>query len=323
MKRRTLLALVPLALLACACGRSQASAERAEIAVIPKGTTHEFWRSIHAGARKAGLDLDVDVLWQGPLREDDRADQIRVIEGMIARGVDGILCAPLDDAALAPPLAEAARMGIPVVVIDSGVDWDGQVSFVATDNRRGGELAGRHLARLLGGEGRVLLLRYMEGSASTRAREEGFLAAVAAHPGIEVVSSDQHGGASSESAFQASENLLNRFEALDGIFCPNESTTFGMLLALEDAERTDDVAFVGFDASAKLVEALRAGSIDALVVQDPFAMGELGVRAMVDHLAGKEVARRVDTGVVLATPANCREPDVARLLEPELERWLR
>ncbi|MBW2461524.1 MAG: substrate-binding domain-containing protein, partial [Deltaproteobacteria bacterium] len=140
------------------------------IAVIPKGTTHEFWKSIHAGAIKAGRELSVEILWQGPLREDDRSDQVRVVEDVISRGVDAIVLAPLDDSALVPPAREAVAEGIPVLIIDSDLDWDGRVSFVATDNMEGGRLAARRLGELLGGEGKVLMMRYQEGSASTMRR---------------------------------------------------------------------------------------------------------------------------------------------------------
>jgi ribose transport system substrate-binding protein len=302
--------------------------EQVTIAVIPKGTTHEFWKSIHAGAVKAARELDVEVIWKGPLKEDDREAQIAVVEDFITRGVSGIVLAPLDDAALRAPVTNAVRSGIPVVIIDSGLKSDDYVSFVATDNYRGGRLAGEHMAKLLGGKGRVVMLRYQEGSASTMNRERGFLDAVAEHPGIEVVSANQYGGATTESAYQASENLLAPLKSadgtllIDGIFCPNESTTFGMLRALQDAGLAGKVRFIGFDSSIKLVEALRKGEIDALVVQNPMRMGYLGVKTMVEHLQGKTVERRIDTGVTLVTREKMEEPEIKELLQPDLARWL-
>lgn len=317
-------ALFALALVSGCGGGSDAADAKYTIAVIPKGTTHEFWKSIHAGAAKAGSELEVEVLWKGPGREDDRDDQIKVVESMIARGVDGIVIAPLDDKALVQPLESATREGIPVVVVDSGVDWDGMVSFVATDNHLGGVLAARELAGSLDGVGRVLMLRYLEGSASTAERERGFLETIAAEfPGIEVASSDQYAGATTESAYAKSEGLLGSHPELDGIFCPNESAAFGMLRALQDSGRAGKVRFVGFDASEKLVQGLREGELDGLVIQNPFRMGEDGVRRMVDHLEGRSVAKRIDTGVVMVTRENMDEPEVRALLFPELDRWLK
>jgi ribose transport system substrate-binding protein len=340
MRTAFVLAACLFVVAACGCGKEEAprkaaaegagleaGAARVTVAVIPKGTTHEFWKSIHAGAVKASWELDCDIIWKGPLKEDDREEQIKVVENMISRRVDGIVLAPLDDTALRMPVSNAVRSGIPVVIIDSGLKSDEYVSFASTDNRQGGYLGGRELARLMGGEGKVVMLRYQEGSASTMNREQGFLDAMAENPGIEVVSSNQYGGATTESAYQASENLLAPLKAedgltIDGIFCPNESTTFGMLRALQDGGLAGDVSFVGFDSSEKLVQALDAGEINALVLQNPMKMGYLGVKTMVQHLNGEPVEKRIDTGVAVVTKANMADPAVRDVLQPDLSQWL-
>src|SRR3954463_7934107 len=159
------------------------SAENYTIAVIPKGTTHEFWKSVNAGAVKAQRELTaqgtkVDVIWKGPLREDDRDQQIQVVENFMARHVSAIVLAPLDSQALVHPVNNAIAAGVPVVVIDSDLKSDKYVSFVATDNFKGGQMAGEEMGRQLGGKGNVILLRYAVGSASTEAREAGFLDAL-------------------------------------------------------------------------------------------------------------------------------------------------
>lgn len=319
MIHRLLLGTSLSALLLTACGGGAGAADDTlKIAVVPKGTTHEFWKSVHAGAEAAARDLGVEVIWKGPIREDDRDEQIQIVENFVVRGVDGVVLMPMDRKALVTPAEEAAGQGIPVVVADSDLDWEGRTSFVATDNRRGGELAGEALAGMMGGEGKVLMLRYQEGSASTFEREEGFLAAIAGFDGIDVISSNQYAGATNEGAYQASENLLNSFKEVDGIFCPNESAAFGMLRALQDSGRTGDVSFVGFDASDKLVEALRAGEIDALVLQDPVRMGDLAVRACVSAARGEPVEARIDTGVVVVPTADIDDPAVQALLQPDL-----
>jgi ribose transport system substrate-binding protein len=293
------------------------------IAVIPKGTTHEFWKSVHAGAIEAGRALGVEILWQGPLREDDRSEQVRVVEDMISRGVAGIVLAPLDDTALVPPAREAVTEGIPVAIIDSDLSWDGRVSFIATDNREGGRVAGRRLGELLEGHGKALMMRYQEGSASTNEREEGFLEVMRAEfPGIELVSTNQYGGATTETAYSTGENLLVGFPDVNGVFAPNESTTFGMLRALRDANKGGVIKLVGFDSSTSLVEGLEAGDVHGLVVQNPFRMGELGVRTMVAHLEGQEVEPRIDTGATLVTRENVSTPEIRQLLLPDLSPWL-
>jgi ribose transport system substrate-binding protein len=301
------------------------------IAVIPKGTTHEFWKSVHAGAEKASQEFGVNVIWKGPLREDDREDQIKVIESFTNMHVRGIVLAPLDDRALVPVVTDAIRAGIPVVAMDSSLKSDDLTSFVATDNYRGGRLAGDHLAALVGGTGKakVMMLRYAEGSASTAERERGFLEAIGAHKDIEVVSANQYGGVTTESAFAASENLLAAHKGPDGkltvqgIFCPNESTAFGMLRALEDDGFAGKVAFVGFDSSPKMTDAMAKGHLDATVVQDPIKMGYLAVKAMVDHLAGRPVDKKIDTGATLITRATMATPEAQALLTPDFKKWLK
>ncbi|MFQ5738359.1 MAG: substrate-binding domain-containing protein [Acidobacteriota bacterium] len=308
LRASLLLGLIVLA----GCGRKGSS--EYTIAVIPKGTTHEFWKSIHAGALKAEEEISkagtrVSIIWKGPLRENDREQQIQVVEGFLSQGVEGLVLAPLDDKALVRPVEEARRAGIPTVIIDSGLDSAETVSFVATDNFNGGELAAQRLGELLPRGGKVILLRYQEGSASTHNREEGFLSKLrSSFPRLRVLSSDQYAGATRETAKQAAENLLNRFgEDIQGVFCPNESSTAGMLLALEDRGLAGRVVFVGFDAAMALLQALEGGELQGLVVQDPFKMGYLGVKTMVAHLQGRPVERRIDTGVSLLTRDNLEE----------------
>src|SRR5437016_14661131 len=130
-------------------GTGSSSSGQYTIAVIPKGTSHVYWQSIHAGAQQAAKEFGVNIIWRGPLREDDRDSQVSEVEGFVSRGVSGIVLAPLDEAALMSPVADAKRSNIPVVIIDSGLKGSDYVSFVATDNRKGGRLAGEHLAGLL------------------------------------------------------------------------------------------------------------------------------------------------------------------------------
>lgn len=307
------------ALLLCtSCGRDEGGSNVLKIAVIPKGTTHEYWKAVHAGAETAARELGVEVLWKGPLKEDDRAAQIQVVEDMVVRGVDGIVLIPLDRKALVAPAKEAKGRGIPVVVADSDLDWPEQTSYVATDNHKGGQLAAEALADLLDGKGRVIMLRYLEGSGSTTAREEGFMEKIATYKEIEVISSNQYSGASGDSAYASSENLLNSHKDVDGVFCSTEGSVFGMLRALQDSDRAKDVTFVGFDASETLVNALRSGEIDALVLQDPMRMGDLAVRACVAAVRGESPEAIIDTGVRVVRTKEIDDADVQALLKPDL-----
>ena len=310
-----------------ACSRSDDA--KLTVAVIPKGTSHAFWQSIHAGAEKAAQELGVTVIWRGPLREDERSAQIAEVEGFVTRGVAGIALAPLDDTALVPPVAEAIRRKIPVVIFDSALKSTGPVSFVATDNQQGGRLAGEGLAGMLPSGGNVVLLRYAEGSASTTDREAGFLEAIGGHPNLKPVSANQYGGADVENAYKKSEALLGKFKKADGsldvqgIFCPNESTSLAMLRVLQDNGWAGKVKFIGFDASDTLNKALADGHIDGLVLQDPVKMGYLAVKTLVAHIRGQPVEPRIDTGVRLVMRKDMNDPDVRELLAPDLKRWLK
>lgn len=304
-------------------GESVAAGTRV-IAVIPKGTTHVFWQSVHAGALKAGKECNCEIVWTGPLREGSRDEQAQIVESMINKGVAGIVLAPTDETALRAPVAAAKGKGIPVVIIDSGLKGDDFVSFVATDNYVGGKKGGQELAKLLGGKGKVVMLRYQVGSDSTTNRERGFLDAMKENPGIEVVSSEQYAGDTRDKAMNASEGILMSFRTedggigIDGVFCPNESSTYGMLRALQSMQLAGKVKFVGFDSAEELVTALKKGEINGLVVQDPFNMGYLGVKKMAAHLDGTKVDARIDTGSTIVSPENIEEPTIKQLLSPGL-----
>jgi ribose transport system substrate-binding protein len=323
-------AAIVLLLFAAACSRNRSSTDPSAltIAVIPKGTSHAFWQSIHAGAAKAGKELGVSIVWRGPLREDERESQISEVERFVTSGVSGMVLAPLDEVALAQPVADAKRNNIPVVVIDSGLKGNDYVSFVATDNRLAGRLAGEQLATLLHDKGRVVLLRYAEGSDSTLQREAGFLEAVQSRPGLQVVSANQYGGADVEGAYKKSEALLSGLKRadgtldVDGIFTPNESTTLAMMRVLVDNGWSGKVKFIGFDASESLLAGMRDGHLDAVVVQDPVKMGYLGVKTVVAHIHGEKVEPRIDTGVRLVSREHMNDADVQELLHPDLKRWL-
>jgi ribose transport system substrate-binding protein len=320
----------------CGCGKKVEvaggdSSKSYTIAVIPKGTTHEFWKSINAGAFKAREELaakglKVEVIWKGPLREDDRDQQIQVVENFTTRRASGIVLAPLDSQAMVRPVESAIEAGVPVVIMDSGLKTDKYVSFVATDNFKGGQLAGEHMGKLLGGKGNVILLRYAVGSASTEEREAGFLDALTnKYPQIKLISADQHAGPTRETGYQKSQDLLNRFgNEVNGIFCPCEPPTIAMAKALRDIGKAGGkVKMVGFDAGSQSVQDLKNGDVQGLVVQNPVYMGYKGVMTLMEHLQGQKVEKRIDTGVVLVTAENMNEPKHQELLNPPLDKYLK
>jgi ribose transport system substrate-binding protein len=302
-------------------GESAVGARTFRIAVIPKGTTHEFWKSVHAGAANAAKELgDVEITWKGPQLETDRETQISVMQSFITSRFDGICLAPNDSQALVEYVNEAAQQKIPVVIFDSGLDDESKiVSYVATDNIKCGALAARRLAEVLHGKGNVILLRYLPGSDSTARREEGFLDALKKEfPAIKILSDDQYAGATPEESLTKATQLLNKYKGeVNGIFAVCEPNASGTLGALEQTEQDGQVAFIAFDPNADLLRALAAKKVSGIIVQDPVKMGYEAVMTMVKHLKGEKVPKRIDTGEYVATPENMSEPRMKQLLHPQ------
>jgi ribose transport system substrate-binding protein len=310
------------------CGSKTApssSAKRLNLAVIPKGTVHEFWKDVEAGVLQAAEELDVDVRWEGPTNETEHDRQRTIVDNMVSLGVDGIALAPTDEKALVRPVKAASRRGIPVVIFDSELDakqGEDFISFVASDNKEGGRMAGRHMIDLLGPEGgKVVLVRFTEGSGSTLRREQGFLDAVAKADNVEVVD-QQFTDGTTAGALTTATNMMTRQVVdgelkVDGIFAPNLANTLGARRAIDRLKKQGiqvAVRLIGFDASEQLIAGLESGDIDALVVQDPRRMGYAAVETLVKSLAGEAVPPRVNTNVELITRERLTDPAVRTLL---------
>jgi ribose transport system substrate-binding protein len=293
-------------------------AKKYRIAVVPKGTTHEFWKSVHYGAVQAGREFGAEIAWKGPLLEQDRDEQISVVQNFTTQHVDGICLAPSDSQALVASVKEARAEGIAVVIFDSGLDDESStVSYVATDNRHGGELAADEIARRLPDKGNVVLLRYMVGSESTAQREQGFLDKIKTYPQLKVLSSDQYSLDTPQTSLDKAQQMFNKFgDQIDGLFSVCEPNSAGTLKALQDSGLTGKIVFVGFDPNQRMVQALADNQMQGIVVQDPVKMGYLAVKTMVQHLQGSPVEKRINTGETIVTPENMKEPRMQELLSP-------
>ena len=294
--------------------RKGSSNNKRRIAVIPKGTSSVFWESVHAGAEKAGEEFGYEISWNGPELESDRERQIQIVEDFIALKVAGIVLAPNGSNALVPKVEEMFARNMPCVIIDSAIDTDKYVSFAATNNYQGGVIAARRMGKILGGKGKVIVVKFMPGSGSTTNRENGFIDTIEKEfTGIEIVDT-KYGMATVETALQAAEDLLTKHTELDGLYACNAGTSVGSAQALQSQGRTDSIKMVGFDAEETLIDKLKSGVIDSLVVQDPYKMGYIGVKTLVDKLNGKEVPKSIDTGVELITLERLEEPKIKALL---------
>jgi ribose transport system substrate-binding protein len=296
---------------------SSSSGKHYSIAVIPKGTTHVFWQSVHAGANRAARDLGVTIKWQGPQGEGERAQQIQIINDLMTQGVDAVCLAPIDGSSFIETINNGVKQ-IPFVIFDSGSGTDQYTAFVATDNRRGGELAGQEMVRLLGDAGgEVAIVKVIAGSQSTTEREEGFKSEIATNPKIKLVA-EQYGDADRAKSQRVAGDILAAHPNLAGFYGPNESSTVGILNALTDAKRPGKLKFVGFDSSEELARGLDDGTIDALVLQNPVLMGEKAVRAAVAAVKHEPFDKEQPITPTLITKANKDQPAMQQLLRPNL-----
>ena len=347
MPRRVYLTL---ALIACLLGGCSGPSTKVKyrIAVIPKGLTHEFWQSIHRGAERAAADLSAEgvataIDWDGPQKENEAREQINLVNLKIGSGINGLVLAPQDSKRMVGCVEQAVDGGVPVVIIDSGLDPEKLkqrpnliVKYVATNNYNGGRLAAHHLLDVLAKDGksapRLILFRYAVGSESTEQREQGFLDYVhaqidkqkkAGKPTITLLSTDQFAGATVDDAKKSAGPLLIKYkDELDGLFVVNESSATGMLIALRSQGLNGKIRYVTFDSSEPLLQAIREGDVDGTVVQDPYRMGYLGVWTLVKHLEGYDVSadgKDLSTGEYVVTKDNLDAEATRELFDPALQ----
>lgn len=309
LTRRSFVA-VPASAFIAGCARSR----RKRIAVIPKGVSHLFWVAVEKGAKQAGQEFDVEILWNGPAAETEYARQIQIMDSMVAQRVDAIAIAPTEKTALVAPIDRAVAAGIPVTVFDSGIESTNYVSYVATDNVEAGRLGARKLAELIGNKGKVGIVMNAPGSASTMDREQGFTETIQKEfPNVRIVG-QQYGMSDRARARAAAENLLTANPDIDGIFASAEPSSTGAASAINSRGVADKVTLVAFDSSDSMVQDLRAGVIDAMVVQDPHRMGYEAVKTLVDKLAGRTPPKRLDLNAITVEKKDLDQPQVKRLL---------
>jgi ribose transport system substrate-binding protein len=310
------LAVLGLLVIGGGCNRER----RTTIAVVPKASADIFWQSVHAGAVKASWDNQVDLIWEGPPNETDIATEMQIVETMINRRVDAICLAPSDRSAFKIVVDRAAQAGIPVIIYDSGIDTDNYRTFVATDNYLGGKMGAERLGQRMNGKGKIVMVKTVPGGASTTAREDGFRDGLKAKfPAIEILD-ERYGMASIAQSLTVTENMLTAHPDLEGIFCSNESGSVGASQALK--ARGKKLKLVGFDSSPTLIEAMEAGWINSLVIQDPFKMGETAVSVAVKAIRGGETPKKIALPPRLVDLGNLHDPAIDAQLHPDLRKYL-
>jgi ribose transport system substrate-binding protein len=313
MKIKYFFIIFIFALLAMSCGKKGSESKKIQILVSPKGLVHSFWTTVKAGAEKAAAENNVEIIWKGPSQETDIAGQIAIIEDYINKNVSAIVIAACDAKALIPVLQKAADKKIPIITIDSGIDSDLALSFIATDNVEAAKKGAKKLAELLNNEGDVALIPFVPGAATSNMREQGFKEGIKDIPNIKLVAT-QYSQSEVATGMSVTEDILTSQSNLKGIFAANEAGAIGAAQALKSKNRVGKVKLVGFDAAENEITELKNGVIDALIVQDPYKMGYTGVKYAVDALNGKQIPKRVDTGVYIITRENLNTPEIQKLL---------
>ena len=290
------------------------------IGVVPKATSHLFFVSVHAGVDRAARDFNVNVIWNGPNEETDFTRQIQIVDAFVARHVDALAISATDERALAGSVERAIQAGIPVTVFDSGVNVEDYVTFVATDNYGAGCTAAHQLAALIGGNGKVGMVMHKPGGTSTVLRERCFEETMQKEfPGI-TIAARQYGMADPARSRNAAENILTAVPDLAGIFASSEASSLGSIQAIQSRGLAGKVKLITFDFSDAHVEALKNGTIDVMLVQDPFRIGYEAVKSLAEKLNGRTPVHRMDLPARIITKPDLDKPEVKALLFPD---WLK
>jgi ribose transport system substrate-binding protein len=293
-------------LLSASCGRG-GRGKTLDVALVTKALDSEWWQRVKAGAEdaaKANPGVHLAVL--APEREVNIDQQVSILEDQITKRVAALAVAPTGAAEVIPVLDRAHGAGIPVVIFDTDVNWPAKVSYVGSDNRRAGHIAGDYIVKILGGKGKVAVIRGILGVLTHEDRLAGFLEALRDAPGIECVAVQP---ANSERALGMSvmENLLTRYLDLRAVFATNDQMALGAVEAIAARNLTAKVAIIGVDATREAVRAVEAGRMAGDVAMYPEMLGRGAVEAAVKAARGEPVEKRIDTGEALVTKENAAQ----------------
>lgn len=292
------------------------STKQYTIAFIPKGQANQFWVAMKAGAEVSAKEENCKLEWVAPNPEGDMTAQVNLMQNKITSKVDGIVLAATESNALITPVKDAISKGIPVVTVDSGIASDDAVAYIATDNVKGGIAAADELAKLMGDKGKVGLLTFLKGAVSSDEREQGFKEGLKKHPNMTLVTQLQSGDPNL--AFNNTTNMLTAHSDIGGIFASSEPNGVGASQVLDQKKLAGKVKLVAYDSSDKELEELNKGTIQALIVQDPYQMGYKGVKTVLMAIKKQPIAdKKVDSGMTVVTKDNLSDPRVDKLLHPK------
>jgi ribose/xylose/arabinose/galactoside ABC-type transport system permease subunit/ABC-type sugar transport system substrate-binding protein len=289
--------------------RAQHSSGGDVIALVMKTRNNPFWVDMEKAARQEADREGVRLIVEAPERETDVEKQMQIVENLIQKRIKVLILAPCGSREIVPAILKANRAGILVLTVDTKVDAPTMAAagarvetFIGSDNFHGGELAGDFLCKALGEHGRVLILEGIPGHETVDARKDGFVKALAAHPGVTVAAS-QTANAEQEKAFNVCQNVLESDPNIQGIFAANDVMALGAMSACASMGRRD-IKIVGFDASGPGRAAIKAGTMLGSVAQYPSEMGRLSVVNAVVRLKGVALPAYIPTKVEVIDRSN-------------------
>ncbi len=287
-----------------------------EIAVIVKSTNSDFFHAMKNGVTAAATEYNVSVTFEGPENEEDYETQNQLIKNAIARGVQAIVLSAIDEHKSVSTVEEAVRKGIKVITIDSGVASGAVSLFIGTDNRAAGRKAGEAVRTCCSGTGtiRIGLVNYMEATENGREREEGFREYVGTLPNVRITAAVTVEN-NTESATEGALRLIREHPEINVLVGFNEWMTLGVGYAIRQCRAGDIVTGIGFDTNLVSISMIESGEMDALIAQNPFAIGYLGVKNAADLVSGVNVGETpIHTDVTLITRDNLFDEDIQKVL---------
>lgn len=319
MRRNRLLALALGAALALAClsacGGEQESGQRHKVVLVAKSTQTEFWLSVFAGAQAAAAEYNVELTTMGPETEEDYETQNQMVAEAVADGAEALVFSAIDYENNAAAVDAAGQAGVKIVSIDSGVDSDQVGTYIGTDNYAAGRMAAQAALEGVEGELVVGLVNYDESTANGQERERGVRDALTesgrARVAASVTTLVEAGRAQTDTA-----DLLRNNPEINAVFAFNEPTSVGAARAVAELGLSDEVFLVGFDSNVATIDGLQEGSVDALIVQNPYAMGYLGVESAYQLLSGQGAGLEptVDTATQIVNRGNLFSLDSQKAL---------
>jgi ribose transport system substrate-binding protein len=299
---------------ASAAASAAAGGDAPYVAIVSKGSQHQFWQAVQKGATDEAAKLGATITYEGPASESEVDKQLTMLQTALDKKPAAICFAALDSKAATPLLEKAKAAGIPVVGFDSGVDSDIPVTTVTTDNAKAAGEAADQMAKLIGDAGKVAVIVHDQTSRTGIDRRDGFVNQMKAkHPNIEVVAVEYGAGDPVKSADFA-KAIMTKNPDLKGFFGANEGSIKGVLNALKETGNEGKIVAIGYDSGQQQIDAITAGTEAGAITQNPIGIGAKCVSAAMDAIAGKSMDKVIDTGFYWYDKKNIDDPKIAAVL---------